>query len=122
MLLRVLILLSFSRDASLRLDVALVIGISFGCAATIAATTEAPPRRTSRRGRIPKRSQASELDTVPLSVREKASPFWIILLLVGDDPGHLRIKLAAPGSPQKSADQCPLSGVKRIALSRSNVR
>ena len=86
MLLRVLILLSFARDAPLRLYVALVIGISFGCAATIAATTEAPPQRTSRRGRNPKRSQASELDTVPLCVREKASPFWVILLLVSRDP------------------------------------
>ena len=79
-----------------------VIGISFGCAATIAATTEAPPRRTSRRGRIPKRSQAPELDTVPLCVREKASPFWIILLLVWRDPAHPRIKLSAPRLPNKA--------------------
>jgi hypothetical protein len=27
-----------------------------------------------------------ELDTVPLCLREKASPFWIILLLVEGDP------------------------------------
>ena len=47
----------FALDASLRFDFALVIGISFGCAATIAATTEAPPQRRSRRGRIPKRSK-----------------------------------------------------------------
>jgi hypothetical protein len=40
------------------LDFVFGIGISFGCAATLAATTEAPPRRRSRRGRIPKRSQA----------------------------------------------------------------
>ena len=85
-LLRVLVLLSFARDAGLRFDFALVIGISFGCAATIAATTEAPPQRRSRRGRIPKRSQRPELDTVPLCLREKASPFWIILLLVEGDP------------------------------------
>jgi len=44
------------RDAVLRLDLVLGIGISFGCATTIAATTEAPPRRRNRRGRIPKRS------------------------------------------------------------------
>ena len=101
-LLRVLVLLSFARDAGLRFDFALVIGISFGCAATIAATTEAPPQRRSRRGRIPKRSQRPELDTVPLCLCEEASPFWIILLLVEGDPEHPRIKLAAPGLPQKT--------------------
>jgi hypothetical protein len=77
-----LVLLSFARDAGVRFDFALVIGISFGFAATIAATTEAPPRLSSRQGRIPKRSQRPELGTVPLCLREKASPFWIILLLV----------------------------------------
>jgi hypothetical protein len=81
-LLLVLVLLSFARDAAVRFDFALVIGISFGFAATIAATTEAPPRLSSRQGRIPKRSQRPELGTVPLCLREKASPFWIILLLV----------------------------------------
>ena len=70
---------------------ALVIRISFGCAATIAATTEAPPQRRCRRGRIPKRRPRSELDTVPLCLREKASPFWIILLLVEGDREHPRI-------------------------------
>jgi hypothetical protein len=69
-----------------RFDFALVIGISFGFAATIAATTEAPPRLSSRQGRIPKRSQRPELGTVPLCLREKASPFWIILLLVEGYP------------------------------------
>jgi hypothetical protein len=39
--LAVVVLLSFARGAPLRLDFALVIAISFGCAATIAATTEA---------------------------------------------------------------------------------
>ena len=92
-------MLSFVRGAGLRFDFALVIGISFGCAATIAATTEAPPRLSSRQGRIPKRSQRPELGTVPLCLREKASPFWIILLLV---PEHPRTKLAAPGLPQKT--------------------
>ncbi|MGA7039285.1 MAG: hypothetical protein WBZ08_12975, partial [Pseudolabrys sp.] len=53
-------------------------------------------------GRIPKRSQHPELGTVPLGLREKASPFWIILLLVEGDPEHPRTKLAAPGSPQKT--------------------
>jgi hypothetical protein len=36
-LLRVLVLLSLARDAVLRLDFVLGIGISFGCAATLAA-------------------------------------------------------------------------------------
>ena len=99
-LLRVLVLLSLACDAGLRFDFALVIGISFGCAATIAATTEAPPQRRSRRGRIPKRSQRPELDTVPLCLREKASPFWIILLLVSGDPAHPKIKLAATKLPK----------------------
>jgi hypothetical protein len=79
-------LLSFADDAGVRFDFALVIGISFGCAAIIAATTEAPPRLSSRQGRIPKRSQRPETDTVPLCLREEASPFWIILLLVGGYP------------------------------------
>ena len=39
-LLRVLVLLLFSRNAGLRFDFALVIGISFGCA----AITAAPPK------------------------------------------------------------------------------
>ena len=43
-LLRVLVLLSFARDAGLCFGFAVVIGISLSCAATIAATTEAPPR------------------------------------------------------------------------------
>ena len=86
---------------AVRFDFALVIGISFGCAATIAATTEAPPRLSSRRGRIPKRSQRPELATVPLCLCEEASPFWIILLLV-EASEHPRTKLAAPGLPQKT--------------------
>jgi hypothetical protein len=87
-LLRVLVLLSFARDAGLCFDFALVIGISFSCAAAIAATTEAPPQRRSRRGRIPKRSQRPELDTVPLCLRGNASPFSIMLLLVWANPEH----------------------------------
>ena len=95
---------------AVRFDFALVIGISFGFAATIAATTEAPPRLSSRQGRIPKRSQRPELGTVPLCLREKASPFWIILLLVEGDPEHPRTKLAAPGMPQKALTNVRYSG------------
>jgi hypothetical protein len=95
-------LLSFARDPGLRFDFALAIGISFGCAATIAATTEAPPQRRSRRGRIPKRSQRPELETVPLCLREEASPFWIILLPVEGDREHPGIKVAASGLPSKA--------------------
>ena len=56
--LRLRVLLSSARDVGLRFAVALVIGISFSCAATIAVTTEAPPQRRSRRGRILKRRPA----------------------------------------------------------------
>jgi hypothetical protein len=38
-------------------------------------TTEAPPRRSSRRGRISGRSRAPKLRTVPLVLRPIASPF-----------------------------------------------
>jgi hypothetical protein len=115
-LLGVLVLLSFARDAGLRFDFALVIGrISFGCAATIAATTEAPPQRRSRRGRIPKRSQRPELGIVPLCLCEEASPFWIILLLVEGDSEHPRIKLAAPGLPQKTARDAGRHPAARIS-------
>ena len=68
----------------------------------------------ARRGRIPKRSLRPELDTVPLCLREKASFFWIILLLVESDPEHPRIKLAAPGMPQKALTN--VTGVKRTLL------
>ena len=88
-------LLSLERDAVLRFGLRLVIGISFGSAATIAATTDAPPQLKSRRGRIPKRSPRLELGTVPLRLREEASPFWIILLLVQGGSEHPMISIAA---------------------------
>src|SRR5262249_4125016 len=47
-----------------------------------AATTEAPPRLLSRRGRIPGCVYQPELVTLALCLRAKASPFWIMLLLV----------------------------------------
>jgi hypothetical protein len=90
-------LLSLGRDVGLRFAFALVIGISFKCAATIAVTTEAPPQQSSRRGRIPKRSQRQELDTVPLCLREEASPFWISLLLIWGDRAQPKIKLTMQG-------------------------
>jgi hypothetical protein len=105
-----------ARDAVLRLDFVFGIGIPFSCATTTAATTEAPPRRRSRRGRIPKRSQHSELDTVPLSLREQASPFWIILLLVSGDPAYSRIKLAAPSLPNKALTNVRFRGCGGLAL------
>src|SRR5215467_10925486 len=46
------------------------------------ATTEAPPRPLSRRGRIPGCVYQPELVTLALCLRAKASPFWIMLLLV----------------------------------------
>jgi hypothetical protein len=39
------------------------------------------------------------VDTVPLCLREEASPFWIILLLVWGDPAQPKIKLAMQGLP-----------------------
>src|SRR5262249_53771843 len=47
-----------------------------------AATTEAPPRPLSRRGRIPGCVYQPELVTLALCLRGKARPFWIILFLV----------------------------------------
>src|SRR5258708_23565733 len=44
-------------------------------------TTEAPPRPSSRRGRISERPQRPELTTLPLQSWPNASPFWIMLLL-----------------------------------------
>jgi hypothetical protein len=99
----------------------LVIGVSFGCAATIAATTEAPPQRRSRRGRIPKRSQRSEPDTVPLCLREKASAFWIILLLVEGDPEHPGLKLAAPGLQKKALTMSAFGGKADMAWTCGHV-
>jgi hypothetical protein len=83
------------------LDFVLGIGISFGCAATIAATTEARPRREAGGAGSRKRNQRSELDTVPLCLRAEASPFWIILLLVSRDPAQ-GSKLAAPRLQKKA--------------------
>ena len=76
-LLRPIVLL-LECDEVLRFDFALDIGISFGLAASSAATTDAPPRPSSRLGRIPERAYRSELVTLPLCWLRKASPFWII--------------------------------------------
>ena len=92
-LLRSIVFLLLERDEVLRFDFALDIGISFGLAASSAATTDAPPRPSSRRGRIPKRAYRSELATLPLCWLRKASPFWIILLLVLTVPEHLELWL-----------------------------
>src|SRR6187549_3645298 len=53
-LLRPAVFLPAECDAVLRFGFALVIGISFGLAASFAATTNAPPRPSGRRGRIPR--------------------------------------------------------------------
>src|SRR3954463_15286443 len=62
-------------DEVLRFDLALDIGISSGLTASSAATTDAPPRPSSRRGSIPKRAYRSELATLPLCPQGNASPF-----------------------------------------------
>ena len=64
-------------------------------------TTEAPPRRWSRRGRIPEHIKSPELTKVPLCLRRNASPFWIILLLVWANSEHLEpltLNQRVPGS------------------------
>src|SRR5271154_2347567 len=43
-------------------------------------TTEAPPRLSSRRGRISKRDRRPDFVTVPLQWRPHASHFWTMLL------------------------------------------
>jgi hypothetical protein len=88
-LLRLTVFLPAECDAVLRFDFALVIGISFGLTANSVATTEAPPRLSSRRGRIPKRTLRAELHTVPLQMPMNASPFWIMLLLRWRQIDHL---------------------------------
>jgi hypothetical protein len=55
-------------------------------------------------------------------VREEASPFWIILLLVEGDPEHPRIKLAAPGLPQKALTNLRYWGKADIARASWHVR
>ena len=54
-------------------------------------------------GQDPKRSQRLEPDTLPLYLREEASPFWIILLLVERDLEHPSIKPSALRLPPMSA-------------------
>src|SRR6266436_3731436 len=66
-------------------------GSSIRLATAIAAvTTEAPHWRQSRQGRIQPQGQAasSSRATLPLCCHRKASPFWIILLLVSGRPDH----------------------------------
>lgn len=54
----------------------------FGGATPLRRTTEAPPRRESRRGRISGHFGGLEVITVPLCSRANASFFWITLLLI----------------------------------------
>src|SRR5207247_5013534 len=59
----------------------------------IAATTTAPPRPCSRRGKIPRARRAPGTVAVPLCSRPNASPFSIMLLLVWGrlDNGMIRV-------------------------------
>src|SRR5215204_2183267 len=103
-LLRPTVFLPSECDVVLRFDFALDIGISFGLAASSAATTDAPPRPSSRRGKIPKRAYRSEPAALPLCWLRKASAFWIILLLVLAVPEHLELWLV-----RLSTDAIPCS-------------
>jgi hypothetical protein len=82
------------------------------------------PHLSEEAGGAGSRSAASapELDTVPLCLREEASPFWIILLLVEGDPEHPRIKLAAPELQKKALTMSAFGGKADIALTGRNVR
>ena len=100
-------------------------------AASLAATTEAPPRPSSRRGRIPERAYRPELVTRPLCLRRKASPFWIMLLLVWAHPEHLepltlnqRVQGPSPCAPTNQAPNqgfLAIGGEARAAQPRSFV-
>jgi hypothetical protein len=102
MLLRVLVLLSSARDVGLRFDFALVIGDLLRLCGDHRRHHRSPTSAKKPSGRIPKRRRRPELDTVPLCLREEASPFWIILLLVWGAPAYSRIKLATPRLPKKA--------------------
>src|SRR4029453_8660878 len=123
-----------------RFEVGLCIGISFGSAAFSAPPTEAPPRPSSRRGRIPRFACRPELVTLALCLRGKASPFWIMLLLVlgaarsSDDPmlslilrtPHRRAQITCPllarsGMP-KNASDVAIGGKADMAYCSANVR
>jgi len=69
-------------ESVLRVSNCLRIEISFGFAAPPAATTEAPPWPLSRRGRDPGTRLTTGTGTLPLCLHRKASPFWIMVLLV----------------------------------------
>jgi hypothetical protein len=118
----VLVFRSFARDALLRLDFTLVIGISFGFAATIAATTEAHLSEQAGGAGSRKRTERIEPGTVPLCLREKASPFWIILLLVERDLEHPRTKLQRRDCHRLHCPMSAFGGIAGMALTPCNVR
>jgi hypothetical protein len=62
-------------------------------------TTEAPPRPSSRRGRISERPRRPELATLPLQSRPNASPFWIMLLLSFEQRDRRIIDMCSVGQP-----------------------
>src|SRR5262249_12526038 len=86
-------------------------------AASFAATTAAPPRPCSWRGRIPRASRP-ETVTLPLCSRTNASPFWIMLLLVlgRPDNGMIRVIL-----DRRRSDVLPCRNAPRPALPRNRV-
>src|SRR5258707_9410667 len=70
-----------------------------------AGITEAPHWRRSRRGGIQPQGQAatSSRATLPLCCHRKASPFWIILLLVSGRPRSSN----NPDAAEQSANTAP---------------
>jgi hypothetical protein len=80
------------------------------------------PHLSEEAGGAAEAQPAPELATVPLCLREEASPFWIILLLVEGDPEHPRIKLAAPGLPRRRRPMSAFGGKADMARTWRNVR
>jgi hypothetical protein len=85
-----------------------------------AATTEAPQWPGGRRGRIPEGLFAPGPVTVPLRSRQKASSFWITLLLVSGqmDHGPIRAKAQCEGRLARSGCAHNCLPVRVLPLAR----
>src|SRR5208283_5664834 len=77
-------------------------------------------RPQRRRGRIPEGLFEPGTVTVPLRSRRKASPLWIILLLVSGrtDHGPIRVKPNAKGASGAAAAALVIASPARKSVSR----
>jgi hypothetical protein len=105
--LRPAVLLLFEGDGVRRFDFAFGIAISFGSAASVTATTEAPPRPSRRRGRMPERVSALGTVSVALCLGEGLSFLDNLIDGLGQSE-HLepltlnqRVPGSSPGAPTK---------------------